>query len=56
MAGLEGLLAPGYELSPETPPVAAEAIGGAMATYIALAPFLGAEEACAVANSDGRRY
>jgi AcrR family transcriptional regulator len=28
--GMEGLLAPGYELKPETPPVAAEAIGGAL--------------------------
>ncbi len=28
--GMEGLLAPGYELKPETPPVVAEAIGGAL--------------------------
>lgn len=28
--GMEGLLAPGYELKPETPPIAAEAIGGAL--------------------------
>jgi len=28
--GMEGLLAPGYELRPETPPIAAEAIGGAL--------------------------
>ena len=28
--GMEGLLAPGYELEPETPPIAAEAIGGAL--------------------------
>src|ERR1700743_3215601 len=28
--GMEGLLAPGYELSPETPPIAAEAVGGAL--------------------------
>jgi hypothetical protein len=28
--GFEGLLAPGYELKPETPPIAAEAIGGAL--------------------------
>jgi AcrR family transcriptional regulator len=27
---MEGLLAPGYELKPETPPIAAEAIGGAL--------------------------
>ena len=28
--GMEGLLAPGYELKPETSPIAAEAIGGAL--------------------------
>jgi AcrR family transcriptional regulator len=28
--GMEGLLAPGYELKPDTPPIAAEAIGGAL--------------------------
>ena len=28
--GFEGLLAPGYELKPKTPPIAAEAIGGAL--------------------------
>jgi hypothetical protein len=28
--GMEGLLAPGYELSPDTPPIAAEAVGGAL--------------------------
>jgi AcrR family transcriptional regulator len=28
--GMEGLLVPGYELKPETPPIAAEAIGGAL--------------------------
>jgi AcrR family transcriptional regulator len=28
--GMEGLLAPGYELRPETPPIAAEAIGGSL--------------------------
>jgi len=28
--GMEGLLAPGYELKPETPPIAAEAVGGAL--------------------------
>jgi AcrR family transcriptional regulator len=28
--GMEGLLAPGYELKPESPPIAAEAIGGAL--------------------------
>ena len=67
MEGLEALLVPGYELAPDTPPIAAEAIGGAiyaliydqvknngpeslpelapMATYMTLAPFIGAEEA-----------
>ncbi len=67
MEGLEALLVPGYELRPETPPIAAEAIGGAiyalihdqvkasgpehlpelvpMATYMTLAPFIGAEDA-----------
>jgi AcrR family transcriptional regulator len=74
MEGLEALLQPGYELAPDTPPIAAEAIGGAiyaliydqvkakgpesmpelvpMATYMTLAPFLGAEEAFALANGD----
>jgi AcrR family transcriptional regulator len=28
--GMEGLLAPGYELNPDVPPVAAEAVGGAL--------------------------
>jgi hypothetical protein len=28
--GMEGLLAPGYEIKPDTPPIAAEAIGGAL--------------------------
>jgi len=72
MEGLEALLAPGYELAPATPPIAAEAIGGAiyalvydhvkasgpeslpelvpMATYMTLAPFLGAEEAYELAT------
>jgi AcrR family transcriptional regulator len=67
MEGLEALLVPGYELAPDTPPIAAEAIGGAiyalihdqvknrgpesmpelapMATYMTLAPFVGAKEA-----------
>jgi glutathione S-transferase len=30
MEPLEALLGPGYELAPETPPIAAEAIGGAI--------------------------
>lgn len=73
--GLVGFLNPGYERSPKTPAIAAEAIGGAvyellyrrvrgggteslpqlapLMTYVALAPFLGAEAACAVANGGG---
>jgi AcrR family transcriptional regulator len=73
MEGLEALLAPGYELAPATPAIAAEAIGGAiyalvydhvkakgpeslpelvpMATYMTLAPFLGAEEAYELATA-----
>jgi AcrR family transcriptional regulator len=73
MEGLEALLAPGYELAPDTPPIAAEAIGGAiyalvfdkvkatgpeslpelvpMATYMTLAPFLGAGEAYELATA-----
>jgi len=69
--GLEGLLASGYELKPDTLPIASEAIIAAVfaliheqvkakglqgllalvpaATYLILAPFLGAEEAYAVA-------
>ena len=75
--GLRAFLAPGYELEPGVPEIAAEAIGGAtyellyrrvrsggaaslpqaapLMTYLALAPFLGAEEACGVANGGGRR-
>lgn len=73
--GLTSFLDPGYERSPKTPPIAAEAIGGAvyellylkvrgggaeslpqiapLMTYVALEPFLGAEEACEVANGGG---
>jgi AcrR family transcriptional regulator len=75
MEGLEALLAPGYELAPDAPPIAAEAIGGAiyalvydqvkdkgpeslpelvpMATYMTLAPYIGAEEAYAMATEGG---
>ncbi len=71
--GLAELLAPGYELAPEVPPIAAEFVGGAifaalaeqlkvggaaslpkalaLTTYLALAPFTGAAEACAIANA-----
>lgn len=73
--GLLGMLAPGYAERPDIPPVAAEAIGGAvfallsdqlrssgadgmpdvapLATYMTLTPFVGPEEACAVANGAG---
>ena len=34
MEGLEALLVPGYELAPDTPPIAAEAIGGAIYALI----------------------
>jgi AcrR family transcriptional regulator len=69
--GMEGLLGAGFELAPDAPTMAPEAIGGALyamlydfvkangperlpelvpaAVYITLAPFLGAEEAYAVA-------
>lgn len=71
------LLAPGAELAPDTPPIVAEAVGGAiygllyehvrkrgadrllellpLTTYIALAPYIGAEQAAAVANERPRR-
>ena len=74
---MEGLLKPGYELAPQTPKIAAEAIGGAVyallyeqakgrgpkrdlarmvavAVYVALAPFVGAAEAYAVASGGER--
>ena len=76
LAPLEDLRREGYRLSPSTPSIAGEMIGGGLrgliyrrihdsgpealpalgpiCTYIALAPFIGAEEACAVANWDGR--
>jgi AcrR family transcriptional regulator len=71
------LLDPGFELAPETPRIASEAIGGAIfdllydhirergaerllelqpvLTFIALAPFTGADEAAVVANERPRR-
>jgi len=74
--GMEGLLAPGYELKPDIPPITAEAIGGALyalfydhvkqkgperlaemvplAVYVTLAPFLGAEEAFALATEGAK--
>jgi AcrR family transcriptional regulator len=70
--GMEGLLQPGFEIAPDVPPIAAEAVGGALYAllydfvkaegperlpalvptfvYVTLAPFLGAEEAFAVAT------
>lgn len=70
--GMEGLLAPGYELKADVPPITAEAIGGALyalfydyvkqrgperlpemvpvAVYMTLTPFLGSDEAFALAT------
>jgi AcrR family transcriptional regulator len=78
MEGLEALLAPGYELAPDTPPIAAEAIGGAiyaliydqvknngaeslpelapLATYMTLAPFIGAEQAYERATEESDKW
>jgi len=72
----EELISGGFEFSPETSRLAADAISGAIyqlsyrrlreagpealpalapvCTYIALCPFVGPEEACRVANGDGR--
>jgi len=74
--GMEGLLAQGYQLRENIPPITAEAIGGALyalfydyvkqrgperlpemvpvAVYMTLTPFLGAEEAYALATEGGR--
>lgn len=76
VAAIGRLLEPGYELAPDTPEIASEAIGAAIdallydavragggpkvraiaptATYLALAPFLGAADACAIANDSGQ--
>jgi AcrR family transcriptional regulator len=70
--GMEALLATGYEIAPDIPPITAEAIGGALyalfydhvkqkgperlaelvpwAVYVTLTPFLGGDEAYAVAT------
>jgi AcrR family transcriptional regulator len=78
MEGLEALLTPGYQLAPDTPPIAAEAIGGAifalihdqvkrkgpeslpelapMATYMTLAPFVGADEAYERATEESEKW
>jgi len=75
--GMEGLLAPGYELKADIPPITAEAIGGALyallydyvkqrgaerlpemvpvAVYMTLTPFLGAEEAYALATEGNNK-
>ena len=72
---LEQLIADGYGLAPDVPPVGGEGLVGGMYTlayrrlrdsgadslpalapvcaYIALAPFIGAEEACRIANGEG---
>jgi AcrR family transcriptional regulator len=72
IAGAQTLLNPGFELHPDTPPIAAEAIGTSVyalmsrqirrrgaehlyevaptAAFIALAPFVGSDEAAVVAN------
>lgn len=73
---LREVIAEGFERNPDVPPLATEAITGAVFTliykrlrksgpaslpalapmlaYITLSPFLGPEEACRVANGDGR--
>lgn len=73
---IRALLAPGYELAPETKPLVADAVIGAvwglvynkickdgprslpevapLASYMALAPFVGPERAAEIANGDGR--
>jgi AcrR family transcriptional regulator len=78
MEGLEALLVPGYEVAPEVPRIAAEAIGGAiyaliheqvkrkgpesvpelapLATYLTLAPFLGAEAAYERATEEWEKW
>ena len=78
MEGLEALLVPGYELAPEVPRIAAEAIGGAIyalihdqvkhkgpesmpelapaATYLTLAPFVGAEAAYEHATEEWEKW
>ena len=78
MEGLEALLVPGYEVAPDVPPIAAEAIGGAIyaliheqvkrkgpetmpelaptATYLTLAPFIGAERAYERATEEWEKW
>jgi AcrR family transcriptional regulator len=74
---LDEIIQPGFEQAPDVPPIAGEAIGGAIyaliyeqirrrgaehlaqilpaVTYVALAPFVGAGEAVAVANKGALR-
>jgi AcrR family transcriptional regulator len=76
LAAIGRLLEPGFELAPDTPAIAREAIPAAIdallyeairagggpkvraiaptATYLALAPFVGPDAACAVANASGQ--
>ena len=78
MEGLEALLVPGYQVTPEVPRIAAEAIGGAiyaliheqvkttgpetmpelapLATYLTLAPFVGAKEAYERATEEWEKW
>lgn len=73
--GMEALLATGYEIAPDVPPITSEAIGGALyalfydhvkqkgperlaelvpwTVYVTLVPFLGGDEAYAVATGGG---
>lgn len=73
---LQELIAGGFELKPDTPPIIPEGIAGGIftltyrrlrdsgadslpalapiSTYITLSPFIGPEEACRIANGDGR--
>jgi AcrR family transcriptional regulator len=73
--GMEALLATGYEIAPDVPPITGEAIGGALyalfydhvkqkgperlaelvpwTVYVTLVPFLGEQEAHAVATGGG---
>lgn len=77
IAAFSALLEPGFELAPNTPRIASEAVGGAIyellyaqirehgaaslrqllptATFIALAPFVGSEQAVTIANEGPRR-
>lgn len=78
IAKVRKLLEPGYRLAPQTKPLVADAVIGAiwallydricrdgpkalpqvapLASYMALAPFIGAEQAAEIANGDGRGH